>query len=214
MSISQHDGVERDSPPVTGAITGGPTQPQHEIVSTHREPSALSTITAGPSTVPEVMTNMNPMMLMSMVSYFYCRVIYYFCLIVLMQPSLDHSNTNPTNTFFDFLAFSQTTMDIPAMTVTSTDHMPPCGVTLGPESLPTDKKKQAMAVGKDAEVDWLNAIVQKRPGWQAFINGMNHNQQNPTVAQSWRFAVAFAKEYNKTVSKGAVSSFYSHHSAE
>jgi hypothetical protein len=72
MSISQHDGVERDSPPVTGAVTGGPTQPQHEIVSTHREPSALSTIAAGSSTVPEVMTNINPMMLMSMVSYFYC----------------------------------------------------------------------------------------------------------------------------------------------
>jgi len=99
-------------------------------------------------------------------------------------------------------------MDIPAATVTSADHIPPCGTTRGLESLPADEKKQAAAVGKDAEVDWLKDIVQKRPGWQAFINGMNHNQQNPDVAQSWRFAVAFAREYNKMVSKSAVSSFY------
>jgi hypothetical protein len=105
-------------------------------------------------------------------------------------------------------------MDIPAATVSSADHMPPCSATLGLESLLTDEKKKAMAAGKDAEVDWLKDIVQKRPGWQAFINGMNHNQQNPDVAQSWKFAVAFAKEYNKTVSKSAVSSFYFYHSVE
>jgi hypothetical protein len=92
---------------------------------------------------------------------------------------------------------------------TATDHVvSPRNETPRQKSLLPDKKKQALAAGKVSEVDWLKDVVQERPGWQAFINGMNHNQQNPDVARSWRFAVLFAKEYNKTVSKGAVGDFY------
>jgi hypothetical protein len=106
--------------------------------------------------------------------------------------------------FPDISTYTQDTTD----TVDSPDVVSPHNVTLGQKSLMPDGKKQALAAGKVSEVDWLKDVVQKRPGWQAFINGMNHNQQNPDVVRSWRFAVTFAQEYNKTVSKGAVGSFY------
>jgi hypothetical protein len=110
--------------------------------------------------------------------------------------------------FPDVTTYTQDTTDTVDCPASSTNHVvSPHNVTLGQKSLMPDGKKQALAAGKVSEVDWLKDVVQKRPGWQAFINGMNHNQQNPDVARSWRFAVTFAQEYNKTVSKGAVGSF-------
>ena len=43
-------------------------------------------------------------------------------------------------------------------------------VTLGQKYLMPDGKKQALATGKVSEVDWLKDVVQKRLGWQVFIN--------------------------------------------
>jgi hypothetical protein len=130
------------------------------------------------------------------------------------DPNLDHSHGNTAHTmaFPDVTTYTQATTDTvnsPASTATAANHVvSPRNVTLGQKSLVSDGRKQVLAAGKVSEVDWLKDVVQKRPGWQAFINGMNHNQQNPDVARSWRFAVTFAKEYNKTVSKGAVGNFY------
>jgi hypothetical protein len=127
------------------------------------------------------------------------------------DPNLDHSHGNMA--FPDITTYTQATtdtVDSPASTATAANHVvSPRNVTLGQTSLVSDNgSKQALAAGKVSEVDWLKDVVQERPGWQAFINGMNRNQQNPDVARSWRFAVNFAKEYNKTVSKGAVGNFY------
>ena len=74
----------------------------------------------------------------------------------------------------------------------------PCAIT---------ERKKATADGKAAEVEWLKEVVQKRPGWEAFFSGINHNLQNPDAARSWKFAVTFANEFNKTNSKVAVGCF-------
>ena len=130
------------------------------------------------------------------------------------DPNLNHGNGNTAHTmaFPDVTTYTQDTTDTvsPASTAMAANHVvSPRNVTLGRKSFMSEGKKQALAAGKVSEVDWLKDLVQKRPGWQAFISGMNHNQQNPDVAQSWRFAIMFAKEYNKTVSKSAVGNLYS-----
>lgn len=90
------------------------------------------------------------------------------------------------------------------------------GPPTSPDHFPTgasgrSAKQAAAAASKAEEVEWLRDIVQKRPGWDAFFSGSNHTLQNPDIAQSWQFAVAFAKEYSKTASKCPVgcSLFYS-----
>jgi len=72
---------------------------------------------------------------------------------------------------------------------------------------PATERKQATDDGKVAEADWLKDVVQKRPGWETFFKGINHSLQNPDAARLWRFAVAFANEFNKTESRAPVGHF-------
>ena len=119
-----------------------------------------------------------------------------------------HRSTARTMTFPDVTTYTQDTTGTVDSPASSTNHVvSPHNMTLGQKSLMPDGKKQALTAGMVSEVDWLKDVVQKRPGCQAFIIGMNHNQQNLDMARSWRFAVTFAQKYNKTVSKGAVGGF-------